>query len=231
MSAVMTTSEPHPRADATRLAGGAAQSSRYLLWIDGVGAYLLCVGERITIGGPADPDRQSDLTLLANLSRTHATISRAGEGYVFEPHGSASLGNRTISEPTPLADGYTIRLGSNVELKFRLPSVLSNAAALEFVSDHRPVYSVDGVVMMEETCLIGPGRDQHIICPLWSESIVLFRRDEAFYCKSRTPLAIDGNPITPPLGKGGQGGVGGPIHPDAVVSSGSEIRFRIEEVS
>lgn len=223
MSAVMTTSSTSPTQ--------AAQSSRYLLWIDGVGGYLLCVGERITIGGPADTSISpidkgghrgvADLTLLANLSRTHATISRAGEGYVFEPHGSASLGNRTIAEPTPLADGYTIRLGSNVELKFRLPSVLSNAASLEFVSDHRPVYSVDGVVMMEETCLIGPGRDQHIICPLWSESIVLFRRDDSFFCKSRTPLAIDGKAAPD----------GGPIHPGAVVSSGSEIRFRIEEVN
>lgn len=213
MSAVMTTS---PTVDQQT-----ARSPRYLLWIDGVGAYLLCLGERITIGGPADPEKQADVTLLANLSRKHATLIRSGEGYVFEPHGSASLGNRLVAETTPLADGYTIRLGSNVQLRFRLPSVLSNAAALEFVSDHRPVYSVDGVVMMEETCLLGPGRDQHIICPLWTESIVLFRRDRQFWCKSRTPLAIDGQPSPD----------GGPIAPGAVVSSGSEVRFRIEEVS
>ena len=217
MSAVMTTSPTAtPQAD----------SQRFLLWIDGVGGYLLCLGERITIGGPADPEQQSDLTLLANLSRKHATISRAGEGYVFEPHGSASLGRRAVSETTPLADGYTIRLGGNVELRFRLPSVLSNAAALEFLSDHRPVYSVDGVIMMEETCLIGPGRDQHIVCPQWSESIVLFRRDRGsdrgeFWCKSRTPLAIDGKAASD----------GGPIEPGAVVSSGAEVRFRLEAVN
>lgn len=199
----------------------AKPSQRFLLWVDGVGGFLMCLGERTTIGGPADPHQQADVALLANLSRKHATFVRSGEGYLLQPHAAVAVGNRPISDAVPLSSGYIIRLGNSVELTFRLPSVLSTTAVLEFRSDHRPVYSVDGVIMMEENCLLGPGSDQHVICPGWSESVVLFRRDGRFWCKSRTPVSVAGKPSPE----------GGPIHPGDVVSSGSEVRFRLEEIT
>ena len=212
MSIVMTTSEPIPQSTQT--------AQRYLLWIDGVGAFQLCLGERVTVGGPTDPKKQADVSLLANLSRRHATFVRSGEGYLLEPHGPTWVGNRQIDEITPLSNGYVIRLGDNVSMKFRLPSVLSGTAVLEFVSDHRPVYSVDGVVMMEENCLLGPGQDHHVVCPHWPEPVVLFRRDNQFWCKSRNPVTVGGKSSPD----------GGPIRPGDVVSSGAEVRFRLEEI-
>ena len=197
-------------------------ATRFHLWVDGVGAYLLCLGERVTIGGPADPSKQADVSLLANLSRRHATFTRSGEGYVIEPLGQCWVGNRQITEPTPLAGDDTIRLGTSVALKFRLPSVLTATGVLDFLSDHRPVYSVDGVIMMEETCLLGPGSEHHVICPNWPETVVLFRRNEQFWCKSRSPVSVGGKPSPE----------GGPIRPGDVVSNGGgDIRFRLEEIT
>ena len=198
----------------------AASNARFHLWVDGVGGYLVCLQDRVTIGGPADADKQSDVTLLANLSRTHATFVRSGEGYIIEPLGTTFVGNRQILEPTPLSADYAVRLGANVELKFRLPSVLSGTSLLEFVSDHRPVYSVDGVIMMEDNCLMGPGREHHVHCHGWSDTVVLFRRDGDFWCKARNPVSIGGKAARE----------GGPIHPGDIVSSGTEVRFRLEEV-
>lgn len=196
-------------------------ASRFLLWVDGVGAFLLCLGERITLGGPAETSRQADVALLANLSRQHATIRRSGEGYVLEPHAPCKVGNRQVAEPTSLANGYQLRLGNSVNLCFRQPSVLSATAVLDFLSDHRPVYSVDGVVMMEETCLLGPGRDHHIECPTWTDPVVLFRRNGEFWCKARSPITVSGKAAPE----------GGPIQPGEVVSNGGEVRFRLEEFS
>jgi len=213
----MPTSMLSPRDEARP----APTASRFVLWVDGVGALLLCLGDRVTIGGPADPEKQADVSLLANLSRRHATFVRSGEGYLLEPIGPTWVGHRQISETTPLASGYDIRMGNNVQLKFRLPSVLSGTAVLEFVSDHRPVVSVDGIVMMEDNCLLGPGRDQHVICPGWTESLVLFRRNGQFWCKSRNPVSVCGKPSPE----------GGPIHPGDVVANGAEVRFRIEELT
>jgi len=198
----------------------AQPAARFHLWVDGVGAFLLCLGERVTLGGPADPNKQADVSLLANLSRRHVAFVRSGEGYVVEPFGQTWLGNRQISEPTPLADGYSVKLGPSVALRFRLPSVLSATGVLEFVSDHRPVHSVDAVIMMEETCLLGPGSEHHVRCVGWSETVVLYRRDEQFWCKSRHPVSVGGQPSPD----------GGPILPGDVVSIGGEHRFRLEPV-
>ena len=68
--------------DRERRDGPTAQS-RLMLWIDGVGAYLLCLGRRVSIGGPAVDDHPAEIPLLANLSRRHATFVRSGDVYVL----------------------------------------------------------------------------------------------------------------------------------------------------
>ena len=194
-----------------------AENDRFLLWIDGVGGYLLTLSQRLTIGGPADGPQAADLTLLANLSRKHATLFRSGEGYLLDPHGPTCIGDRQVTEETALADGYEIRLGANVRLRFRLPSVLSGTAVLDFFSDHRPANSVDGVIMMQDNCLLGPGSENHVTCPDASESVVLFRRDQQFWVKTRSAVSIDERLSS----------AGGPIHPGSIVTT-TEIRFRLE---
>jgi hypothetical protein len=197
----------------------AADAKRFLLWVDGVGGYLLCLSNRILIGGPADQNGETDVALLANLSRRHATITRSGDGYIFEPHGSSGIGKKEISNPTPLQNGYEIRLGQSVRLEFRLPSVLSGTAVLGFLSDHRPNYSVDGVIMMEDNFLLGSGSENHVICPDVTEPLVLFRRDGQIWCKCRTSVMIDGK-----LNE-----QGGPIQPGSVVTA-MDLRFRLEDI-
>lgn len=196
-----------------------ADSGRYLLWVDGVGGYVLCLANEITIGGPASGNSSAEIALMANLSRRHATIARSGESYVLHPHAATCIGNRQIDEATPLTNGYELQFGQSVRLKFRLPTVLSGTAVLEFVSDHRPVYSVDGAIMMEDNCLFGVGPDNHIVCPLASESFVLFRRDGQIWCKCRTGAVIDGK----------LNNDGGPIQPGHVVTV-ADVRFRLEEM-
>src|SRR5262249_315525 len=51
----------------------------FLLWIDGVGGYLVCLGARVSLGQPAG--WQVDVPIMADLSRLHAWIERDGEGY------------------------------------------------------------------------------------------------------------------------------------------------------
>ena len=150
-----------------------AEQSRLMLWIDGVGAFLLCLGQRVSIGGPAVDSDPAEIPLLANLSRRHATFVRNGEGYLLEAHSLTRVAGRPIAERTYLNDGYDLEFGDSVRLRFRLPSVLSSSARLEFLSNHRPAYNVDGVILMDESCLIGPGAENHVQCSDWPESVVL----------------------------------------------------------
>jgi len=196
-----------------------ADQSRFMIWIDGVGAYLLCLGERVSIGGPDVDGNPADIPMLANLSRRHATFVRNGEGYMLEAHSPTRVAGRPIADRTYLNDGYELEFGNNVRLRFRLPTVLSASVRLEFLSDHRPAHRVDGIILMDEACLIGPGIENHIQCAGWPESVVLFLRDGRFLCKARSDLFVDGN----------HAHEGTIIEPGHVVS-GTDFQFRIETI-
>ncbi|MCA9117472.1 MAG: hypothetical protein KDA79_20520 [Planctomycetaceae bacterium] len=193
----------------------------YMLWIDGEGGWLVLLKDRVTIGGPSPAPEAggADLSLLAELSRVHATIARTEENYLVEPHGGMTVCGRPVTGPTHLNDGYELQLGERVRLNFRLPTALSATAVLEFASDHRPSRSVDGVVLMHETLLVGPGTGNHINCPGWKSQVVLFLRDGRLWCRSRAALRV---------GKDSAGGAV-PLEADSLVS-GEDFCFRLETV-
>ncbi len=192
---------------------------RLMLWIDGVGAYLLCLKKEVTIGGPMQNSSPSEISLMANLSRCHATIIRDGESYFLEAHSPVHVDGRRVDWRTHLTKKSSIQLGENVQLQFRLPSVLSQSALLQFVSHHRPSFSVDGVVLMDENCLLGPGKENHIQCAQWEESLLLYIKGDNLYCKSHGDMFIDGEPAT-----------GASIIKPGQTVSGEEWRFRLETV-
>jgi hypothetical protein len=199
---------------------GTGTSERFYLWVDGVGAFQLFTGSRVTVGGPTRSRDPADLVLLANLSRKHATFVRSGEGYVLEAHGACKVADRAVEECTHLNTNYQLELAAGVRLRFRLPSVLSATAVIDFVSDHRPDRSIDGVILMDQTCLLGPARDNHVVCPDWNETVLLYRKPDGFWCKSQSQIAIDGEWT--------EGG--GLVKPGSCVS-GNEFRFRLEACS
>lgn len=197
---------------------GEKSGEKFVVWIDRVGAFLLCLSSEVTIGGPAAEGVSADVALLANLSRRHATFVRSGERYVLTAHAPLQVAGRTVHDRVDLADGYVVALGANVRLKFRLPSVMSGTARVEFLSDHRPAHAADGIILMDETCLIGPGPENHIRCPGWPNSVLLIRREGRLWCKSRDDLFLGGRHAPD----------GGELEPGVVVT-GADIRFRIEE--
>jgi hypothetical protein len=189
----------------------------YFLWVDGVGAFQLFTSGEVTVGGPNRDKEPADLVLLANLSRRHATFIRSDEGYVLEAHGACKVADRAVEGRTHLNNNYKLELGSGVRLRFRIPSVLSATAVIEFASDHRPSRSIDGVILMDETCLLGPTTDNHVVCPDWTETVLLFKKPDGFWCKSQSEISIDGKCM----------GESGPVKPGSYVS-GTDFGFRLE---
>ena len=200
------------------------QGAMSAIWIDGVGCFWLSQLDRFTIGGPGAPSAKADdlretadLALLSDLKRRHATIVRTGEGYLLESHGPARVAGREVHDRVALNDGATIELGRSVRLRFRQPSALSLSARLDFMSDHRPTQSVDGVVLLADTCLLGQGDENHIDCPDWVGQVLLVRQGTELWCRSRQALTVNGHRL----------GNGRRLRSGDVVS-GDESRFRIE---
>jgi hypothetical protein len=94
----------------------------------------------------------------------------------------------------PLRDGDVIRLGDTVELEFRQPSPVSSTARLAIVSRHRLPLSVDGVLLMAETCIIGPSSQAHVAAPGLGDPVVLYRQGSALWCRASGGFDVDGRP-------------------------------------
>lgn len=171
--------------------GAPPKAERFMIWIDGVGGYLACMAPVVTIG-QAIPGSHVDIPLQADISRRHAIVRRIGEGYAIDPLHDVSVNGKPISEAAYLVDGDEIALGEKVKLRFVKKHSLSASARLDFVSRHRTQPSADGILLMAESLVIGPGAASHILCRDWPHEIVLFRRSEGLGCRSPGPLTIDG---------------------------------------
>jgi hypothetical protein len=51
---------------------------------------------------------------------------------------------------------------------------------------------VDAVLLMADTCVLGPKGHSHVICHDWQDEVVLYRHDDELYCRCVHPFYIDG---------------------------------------
>ncbi|MEM8946666.1 MAG: hypothetical protein AAGD11_15945 [Planctomycetota bacterium] len=179
-------------------------SKRIVAWIDGIGGYLICLGDDIMLGQPVAGSRGAEIPILADLSRRHASIRREGEAYVIAPIHRVRIDGVELSGPQVLSDGVLIELGDSVKLRFRKPHALSGTAVLAIESNHKTDPAVDGIVLMSESCVLGSQPQSHISCRGWTDDLVLFRRDDTLQFRTAASVEVDGEPTT---GSNAGGGV------------------------
>jgi tetratricopeptide (TPR) repeat protein len=167
-----------------------AASPRFLLWIDGVGGYLVCLGQRVTIG-QATPEIGVDVPLLADISRLHAQLSRDAEGYLFEALRPAQINGKAADKVLLQADDR-LTLGNVCQLQFRQPVPVSASARLDLASGHRLHWAVDAVLLMADTLVLGPGGQVHVDLPDVTGPIVLYRHKDGLGIRCPGPFTIDG---------------------------------------
>jgi hypothetical protein len=164
---------------------------RFLLWVDAVGGYWVCLNDEILLGQPVNRGGV-DVPILGDLSQEHAIIRRDGEGYLVEAIRDVFLDGRPVTSASTLADGSLIQLGAKVKLKFRQPHALSATARLDFASPHRTQPSADAIILMADTCILGPRPNSHIVCRRWSDEVVLYRHEENLFCRGPGVFQVDG---------------------------------------
>jgi hypothetical protein len=169
---------------------GETPSPRFLLWVDGVGGYLVCQGDVVSLGQPVQGS-YVDVPVLADISRLHAKIRRDGESYVIEPGRTTHVDGRAVDHATLLVDGSLIELGDGVKMRFRIPNPLSRTARLEFISHHRTLPRTDCVLLMAESCILGPGSTSHIVCRDWPQDVVLFPQGGTLHCRTAGRFEVD----------------------------------------
>jgi hypothetical protein len=149
----------------------------------------------VVIGQPS-PEGGVDIAVRADLSRRHATIHRDGENYVLTPIHTCRLDGTPLAGPAVLRDGALVQLGDSLEMRFTKPHTLSASAVLRIESKHKTEPAVDAVVLMSESCVLGPRSHSHIPCPQWTEDLVLFRRGEQMQFRSSNLVELNDHPGT-----------------------------------
>lgn len=190
-----TTMFPSP---ATRLKDGCSMTSRsgtrFQMWIDAVGGYTVCLADEILIG-QAVPDSQADVAIFGDLSRRHAVLKREGESYSIVPHAPTKVNHRSIEGSQYLRDGNQLQFGASVVMRFRQPHPLSHSCRLEFVSPHRTQPHADGVLVLANSCILGPSQTSHVVCRQWTREIVLVRDGQSLRCHTTGEIEVDGKPV------------------------------------
>jgi tetratricopeptide (TPR) repeat protein len=192
--------------------------ARFLLWIDGVGGYLVCLGARLTFG-QALLETHVDVPLVADVSRLHASLTRDTEGYVLEAVRPIQVNGQSLTR-TLLQTSDRITLGTSCQLQFHLPVPISTTARLDLVSGHRLPLSVDAIILMADTLVLGSGPQVHVTVPDLKQNLVLFRQKDTLGIRFGGKLAINGH-------KSGERLL---LNDPQATVSGENISFAIEPV-
>ncbi|WP_442509568.1 hypothetical protein SH528x_001148 [Novipirellula sp. SH528] len=149
---------------------------RWRLWVDGCGGFLILSGQDWSVGG-ASSAATTDVRIHSDLPRVAGTISRHEDSYFWDS-----------AEPKMPADlmlsGRPLPIPGSASLIFRQPSPLSRSGVLTLKPPHRFDGHVDGVILADETLLIGSTTDCHVQANgMGSERIVMTRRADQWFGK------------------------------------------------
>lgn len=170
---------------------GNEKPKRALLWIDAVGGFLVCLDDTIAIGQPS-PGETIAVPILADLSRRHALIRRDAGAYILDPLQRTLVDGREINAPTLLTDNQLLQLGDNVRIRFNKSHALSATAKLTLESHHKSQPSADAILLMADSCVLGPNRHCHVRCRNWQRDVVVYRQNDQLFCRADEPLSVDG---------------------------------------
>ena len=169
-----------------------------IMWIDGVGGYLLCQQDEVMIGH-ATSVPTADLLIMGDLSRQAIAIRRTGSDYLLQPYQETQIDGTRTHRPQLLRHGQTIAVGSSVRLKFSKPSPLSSTARLDLVSHHRWKPAVDGVLLLADSCIFGPRSPSQVPCPHWQCELLLYKVNGQWCFRTAAETQVNGRTAESPF--------------------------------
>jgi hypothetical protein len=165
---------------------------RFTLWVDGVGSFLVVLGDRITLGRSGSSARP-DVELTADLEGIHAEVLRVDHDYFLVPRGEVRVDGRAV-ERQLLAHGDAFQMGRRCRLKFLLPTSLSTTAVLDLGSGPRLEGGIRHVVLLDGHMVFGGRQGFHVAAPSLSERVVLSATPEGFRLRGKDAVRIEGKP-------------------------------------
>ena len=168
------------------------KTNSFILWIDGVGGYLVCVDDVNTIGQAVE-NAPVSIPIVGDLRRRHARIETShGQHLIQGLGGGVKVEGAELTGAVELKNDQTIELDGGVRLRYTQSHPLSKSARLDFISRHRTHPWSDAVLLAGQSIVLGPNRDNQVYCPFWKTDLILFQRKSKWFCRTKAPFEIDG---------------------------------------
>lgn len=176
------------------LQDSSAGNSQRIMWIDGVGGYLLLDQSELVVG-QAISGTTADIKIVGDVSRQACVIRRSENDYLLQPLQSMKIGSTPIDRAQILKNGNVIQFGDRVQMKFEMPNPLSSTALLKMVSVNRFQPHVDGILLLADSCVIGPRPGSQVLCQNWNSELLIFRHGPDWYFRTIEEVEVNGNPM------------------------------------
>jgi hypothetical protein len=168
-----------------------AAPGAFMLWIDGVGGFLVCTRQQVTIGRSGS-NSEADIPIHADIRRKQLAIRRLGEGFVALPldkDGEIAANN---TRPGLLRHGQRLDLGAGLVLQIHQPLSLGNSLRIEVVSRHRTDPWADSILLLGNALLLGNTPRSHVQSPKLIDEFMIFRRGPAIFLRLPGVHELDG---------------------------------------
>jgi hypothetical protein len=181
-----------------------------VLWVDGVGGYLLVDRPQCWLGrslppGDRDCSGEVGLRIFSDISRRAVQLRRIEHDWLLIPNQACWLAGQPLERPQLIGCGDRFRIGQQVQLGVSRPHPLSSTLRLDLLSSHRWQPAVDGVLLVGSSCVLGPTDSAHVRCPELAGELVLFLREGKWWAKSalpcRRPSIRPGESFQVPIGE------------------------------
>lgn len=186
-------SDDRPRAAHAGPNAPGALPRKLMLYVDGVGSFLLVRDRSVTIGG-ASGSRQPDVPLLMDSSAGAALIERTDEDY-FLSCSRPVLVNNQPTDRKLLVNGDRIALTPKCRVRFEVPNAASTSALLSISGARVPGTDATRVVLMDRSLVIGPGGSAHVRADDLAGQVILHVRDGRLFCNAEQEVTVDGRPM------------------------------------
>lgn len=162
-------------------------SDAFYWWIDAVGGFLVFTKPAVRIGQAGETG--NDIRIMADISARHAELRRGEGGNILNAFGDVTV-NGTKAKSFLLKDGDTIQMRS-VTMNYRQPMTWCSTAVLTIASSHRLPFSLDGVILLGESCVLGSQSDAHVPTP-WDAPVMVSHQKGRLWVRGPGPITIDG---------------------------------------